>query len=564
TVFTDSNSNALFDAGDPREPGYIVQLLIGGSVVASTVTNAQGDYLFADFAPGTYSLLFIDPATNVGVGSIDNIVVADTDVIIDQDLPIDPSGVVYSSANGDPVAGAVLTLTNAAGTALPAACLLPNQQTQTTGASGAYRFDVVPGADILCPASETEYRIAMTVPATFEPVPSTSIPPQTGSLDATVCLFDISPGGSCALAYSDTPDHTAPPPYFMAFDLEPGDPDVVRNHIPVDPVPPVPADGLQLAKTASSTTARIGDILGYTLTLTNTLSDSAGPISLVDTLPPGFPYVPGSARLDDVAIRPVGNGNELTFANIVVPPSTAVDVSFNVRVSTSVTPGDYVNLAIGIDGTYGNSITNQARATVSVRAEPVFDCGEIIGKVFDDRNADGWQDEGEEGLGGIRLSTANGTLITTDEFGRYSVPCAALPDSDIGSNFIVKLDDRTLPTGYGVTTENPRVVRLTPGKLAKLNFGATRGSVVEFTVTGEAFIPNSAAISPALANGIGQLADGAVGGPTRVRVTYLADQRDGQRLPKARLAEVETAVRQRFAMVGIRQELEFEPIVVRP
>ncbi|MEO1747906.1 MAG: hypothetical protein AAFR27_04695, partial [Pseudomonadota bacterium] len=163
-----------------------------------------------------------------------------------------------------------------------------------------------------------------------------------------------------------------------------------------------------------------------------------------------------------------------------------------------------------------------------------------------------------------RLATANGTLITTDEFGRYSVPCAAIPDANIGSNFIVKLDDRTLPTGYAVTTENPRVVRLTPGKLSKLNFGATRASLVEFTVTDDAFLGSSTTITSALEQGIGQLADNAVGGPTMVRVTYLAGTRENQKLPKARLTEIEDAVRKRFALVGIREDLEFEPIVVRP
>ena len=53
--------------------------------------------------------------------------------------------------------------------------------------------------------------------------------------------------------------------------------------------------------------------------------------------------------------------------------------------------------------------------------------------------------EPEKGLPGVRLATVNGELITTE--GRYSVPCAMIPDAAIGSNFILKLDTRTLPTG---------------------------------------------------------------------------------------------------------------------
>ena len=77
-------------------------------------------------------------------------------------------------------------------------------------------------------------------------------------------------------------------------------------------------------------------------------------------------------------------------------------------------------------------------------AEAVFDCGDIIGKVFDDRNRNGYQDEGEPGLPGVRIATVRGLLVTTDPYGRFSVGCADIPDADIGTNFIMKLDARTL------------------------------------------------------------------------------------------------------------------------
>jgi hypothetical protein len=51
----------------------------------------------------------------------------------------------------------------------------------------------------------------------------------------------------------------------------------------------------------------------------------------------------------------------------------------------------------------------------------------------------------------------------------------------------MKLDERTLPTGFRVTTENPRDVRLTRGKMSKLNFGATIHRVVRLDITDAAF-----------------------------------------------------------------------------
>ncbi len=90
-----------------------------------------------------------------------------------------------------------------------------------------------------------------------------------------------------------------------------------------------------------------------------------------------------------------------------------------------------------------------------VTPDPDFDCTDIIGKVFDDANANGYPDQGEKGLPGARVVTARGLLATTDEYGRFHITCAVVPDEDRGSNFILKLDDRTLPTGYRVTGENP-------------------------------------------------------------------------------------------------------------
>ena len=79
------------------------------------------------------------------------------------------------------------------------------------------------------------------------------------------------------------------------------------------------------------------------------------------------------------------------------------------------------------------------------------------------------------------MALVDGTAktIRTDSKGRYHVPCASLPDQDIGSNIVLKLDERRAPSGFRVTTENPRVVRLTAGKMTKVNFGVQIARVVE-------------------------------------------------------------------------------------
>ncbi|MCT7377592.1 hypothetical protein [Chelativorans salis] len=142
------------------------------------------------------------------------------------------------------------------------------------------------------------------------------------------------------------------------------------------------------------------------------------------------------------------------------------------------------------------AVSNVATAEVEVVIEPIFDCGDVIGKVFDDINRNGYQDEGEPGLADVRVATVDGLLITTDQHGRFNVACADLPDGRIGSTFIMKLDPRTLPTGYRIVSENPRTVRLTAGKASRVNFAAAVGRVVRLDLNDAAFEPGLADLRP--------------------------------------------------------------------
>src|SRR5262249_18626450 len=55
-VFQDFNGNGTQDAGDTGLPGWVVNLLNAAtnSTVASTTTDAGGNYSFTGVAPGTY------------------------------------------------------------------------------------------------------------------------------------------------------------------------------------------------------------------------------------------------------------------------------------------------------------------------------------------------------------------------------------------------------------------------------------------------------------------------------------------------------------------------------
>ncbi|MEZ5854628.1 MAG: SdrD B-like domain-containing protein [Hyphomicrobiaceae bacterium] len=166
-------------------------------------------------------------------------------------------------------------------------------------------------------------------------------------------------------------------------------------------------------------------------------------------------------------------------------------------VGAGLRPGT-TNLAHVEDGT-GAVISNTARAAVALVPDPTLECSELISKVFDDKNRNGYQDAGEGGLPGIRLATVSGFQITTDEHGRYHFPCAVVADLRRGSNFILKLDTRSLPAGYQLTTENPRVIRMRYGRMGKINFGAARPPLVEIHISDVGKLSGKSDLAQALA-----------------------------------------------------------------
>jgi hypothetical protein len=223
-----------------------------------------------------------------------------------------------------------------------------------------------------------------------------------------------------------------------------------------------------------------------------------------------------------------------------------------------VKPGEAINQAQLVNPSTGEVLAT-ARARVRILEEAVFDCSDIIGKVFDDQNRDGYQDEGEPGLPGVRMATVNGLLVTSDEYGRYNIACADIPDQDRGSNFVLKLDTRTLPAGYHVTSENPRRVRLTPGKIVKLNFGAAGFRQVRLDLNGKVFEEGSAALKPKWSKGLQRLITALEAEPSSLMVIY---QGDNGKLAKARLKAVRAAVEKLWATDPDRYKLEIETRIV--
>jgi hypothetical protein len=150
----------------------------------------------------------------------------------------------------------------------------------------------------------------------------------------------------------------------------------------------------------------------------------------------------------------------------------------------------------------------------------------VIGKVFDDANRNGLQEDGENGIPGVRVATARGLLATTDQFGRFHITCAITPHEARGSNFVMKLDDRTLPSGFRGSTPSLQVQRATRGKMLEFNFGASIHRVIGLDLADAVFEPNSTEIRSLWQPRLELLLDELRTAPAVLRLSYLADLED--------------------------------------
>ncbi len=435
-----------------------VELYHKEKLVDTRVSTSDGNYSFKGVNPGEgYKLVLVHPESDV-VYSISEVgeISSGTEKIMG-DLPMDPSGIIYDSIAREAVSGVVVHLHDSNGP-VPDDYLLAGQQGQHTGSDGRYRFDLRIGST----APEGEYQIVLTPPDGYnQHFPSVIIEPEFNP--------DVHKGESPAykvVADDSVPADGEDTTYYLNFNLADGDPDIINNHIPIDPDL---AKGLSLSKSADQNSVSIGDFVTYTIKVENKMSVEMGPFTIEDILPIGFKYMEGTARLDGEKISTEGV-RPIYWQGLSLDAGEALEIKYTLVVGTGLNVGESaVNKARTVHDITELMISNQVEAVVEVRGEPLFNNSIILGKVFYDVNRDGVQSEGEDGLADIGIYTVSGQYIRTDSHGRFNINVEAISGT-IGSNFILKLDENTLPKDVELNSENPIVIRLTPGIMRKVNF----------------------------------------------------------------------------------------------
>jgi uncharacterized repeat protein (TIGR01451 family) len=318
------------------------------------------------------------------------------------DALVDPFGLVFDSQTGAPIDGARVRLIHVA-TGLPATVFgddgvsrYPSEMitgqlvtdaggTQYTLPAGVFRFPLVAPGD---------YRLEVTPPA------SHTFPSQR-----TIADLQTLP---------NAPFRLQPGSYGQSFVVSAAP--AVAVDLPLDSA----ANTLQLRKTAGQQIATTGDFVQYTLSLQNASQNGAFTnVRVIDSLPAGARYRPGSLRLNgariaDPAVSADGRG--FTYTHPLLDAGQTIELRYVVEFTVAMRgTRDAVNTAQAVAA--GNVRSNEARALVRMNEELFSQKGFIVGRVFEGQcDADGREDAG---VAGVRVYLEDGRYGVTDVNGRF-------------------------------------------------------------------------------------------------------------------------------------------------
>jgi len=327
-------------------------------------------------------------------------------------------------------------------------------------------LDLDPGT-----AETVQISVVNDVSGESETLTLTESGPSTGIFDGTLpTLFDAVAGTDDDGTMNTSVGHSLTATYIDALNAAGGSATVsATGLVAVE-------NAVQLDKTAGRLKVIAGDAVPYALRATNTTAGQLNGVILSDIVPVGFKYVENTALLvqpgpngqlgdtDDVLtpLTPTGP-RPLDFGPIAIGAGESVEVRYLLRIGSGALFGEQENRATPYLA--GLVAGNTARAVVDVVEDPILDQSTIVGKVFEDLNRNGVQDPGENGVGQAMVVLDDGQYVLTDSHGRFHFPAL------LSGWRMLKINVHSLPPGTELTTDDSRIIRLTPGLTGRANFG---------------------------------------------------------------------------------------------
>ncbi|MDJ0663302.1 MAG: SdrD B-like domain-containing protein [Acidimicrobiia bacterium] len=200
------------------------------------------------------------------------------------------------------------------------------------------------------PAAATDVAVEDAVPSGFSAIGSISNGGSEAGNTVTWSGLTIGPGGSLDLTFEATVE--APPAGYTnvaeVTAADQYDPDSTPNNDDGDQseddedaavASPLEAD-LDLAKTVSNAAPNVGDVVTFTITVTNFGPSDATGVSVDDVVPSGFSNI-GSISGGGSAV-----GSTVTWSGLTIASGGSATLTFQATVEPPTgTPGEYVNTA---------------------------------------------------------------------------------------------------------------------------------------------------------------------------------------------------------------------------
>ena len=449
---------------------------LGQPVNLTTTTASDGSYSFDNLRPGNYQVVKTNPVRTPAVVNEVNGAFPGTDA----------NGTVRGARSGDEtvnaitlLAGARVTQTNFAvtnGSSVELALTKTGPATLTLGGNHEYTLTVTnrgesPTVGILQLIEHLPPRLSLNG-SPSSPQGTISNVTTTGDLaTGFIVTFDLLPttplpalNGTATIIVPVTVDVSAPVGVTTNYasvggggDIDPPTPGSACSDQRCGNVPGTIEGGglLSITKTANKRDAELGDMVTYTLEISNLSQATVVQPRIVDRLPQGFRLIENTSRVTGATLVSMQGapGPVITYALDLIAPAAKVVITYRVRVGVGSMQGDGVNRANAecpLNPT--NKCSNEARYRVKVTGGVFTNDACIVGMIYVDCNGNQIKDHEELGIPGVRLYAQNGLFLISDSEGKYSY-CGFSPKTHV-----LKVDQTTLPRGSRLVSSSNRNV----------------------------------------------------------------------------------------------------------